>query len=293
MVLVAVAAGLHYDKSTPPSNKISVVASFYPLYYFSEQIGGNKADVVNITPSGAEPHDYEPTGTDMVKIANSRLLILNGGGLEAWGSNVQKNIDSKRTLVVTAGDGLANQTVTEDNQDIIDPHVWLSPLLAKKMVDKIAQGFITVDPNNSLYYQTNADVLKTQLDKLDADYQMGLQNCLQKDIVTSHAAFGYLATAYGLNQVSIAGLSPDAEPSPKQLADIAIFAKNKKIDYIFFESLVSPKLSQTIAQEIGAKTMVLNPIEGMTVDDLNQGKNYFTEMEKNLTNLKIALQCQI
>ena len=253
-------------------HKLKVTASFYPMYYFAQQIGSDKADVTNVTPAGAEPHDYEPSPQDMAIISDSRLLILNGLGLEPWGNKIQQNIDSKQTLIVTAGDGISAQHVNEDGQIIVDPHIWLSPILAEQMVDKILQGFIKVDPSNSQFYSTNAAALKSKLADLDNEYKNGLQACANTNIVTSHAAFGYLATAYHLNQMPITGLSPDSEPSPQQLADIAKFAKDNNVKYIFFESLVSPKLAQTIATEIGAQTMVLNPIEGLTKDEIAQGK---------------------
>ena len=273
-------------------NGLKVTASFYPLYFFASQIGGNKAYVYNITPSGGEPHDYEPSAQDMETIETSKLLIINGGGLEAWGEDMKKNLDPKKTIIVTAGEGLTDQMVNENGIDKVDPHVWLSPPLAKKMVDNITKGFVEADPMNAQYYTDNASALKEKLVALDNSYKTGLVSCAQKNIVTSHAAFGYLATAYHLNQVSIAGLSPDAEPSPKQLIDIAAFIKKNNIKYIFFESLVSPKLSDTLAGETGAKTMVLDPIEGLSKDELAAGETYLTEMENNLINLKIALQCK-
>ncbi len=282
----------NHQKPAIQNSKLQVTASFYPLAYFAEQIGGDRVEVTNITPAGAEPHDYETTPADMAKMENSKLVILNGGHLEAWGDNVKQNLDSQKTLIVTAGEGLTNQQVVEEGKSIIDPHVWQSPLLVKQMVDKITVGFVQVDPANKDYYLANANNLKAKLDILDQDYRKGLSNCAEKNIITSHAAFGYLATTYGLNQVSIAGLSPDAEPSPQQLADIVKFAKANNVKYIFFESLVSPKLSDTIANEVGAKTLVLNPIEGLTNDEIAQGNSYFTEMEKNLVNLKIALACK-
>ncbi|MEK7195779.1 MAG: zinc ABC transporter substrate-binding protein, partial [Patescibacteria group bacterium] len=126
----------------------------------------------------------------------------------------------------------------------------------------------------------------------NADYSAGLKNCALKDIITSHAFFGYLAATYSLRQISIAGLSPDAEPSSKEIGVIVKFAKENKVKYIFFESLVNPKLSETIATEIEAKTLVLNPLEGLTRAETNAGKNYFTEMRDNLNNLKVALECE-
>jgi zinc transport system substrate-binding protein len=298
-VIVAVLAGLflaaaRYGRPAEitTENKLQVAASFYPLYFFSRQIGGDKADILNITPSGAEPHDYEPTSRDMARMENSRLIIINGSGLEAWGNDIRQNVDFRRTLVVAAGEGLADRQLNEGGKTAIDPHVWLSPVLAEKMVDQILRGFEQADPGNKDYYQTNADVLKSKITDLDAAYKQGLVNCVRKNIVTSHAAFGYLAAAYNLNQVAIAGLSPDAEPSPRQMADIVKFTKDNHVTYIFFESLTSPKLSETIAREAGVKTLVLDPIEGLNAQDIVQGRDYFTQMRSNLANLQLALQCK-
>lgn len=293
-VLVIGALGfflIQHKPSAAPEQKISVVASFYPIYFFASQIGGDKADVVNVTPAGGEPHDYEPTPQDMAKIESANLVVLNGGGLEAWGGSVEQNIDSQKTILVTAGEGLTTRHIVEDGKSIVDPHVWLSPVLAEQMVDKIEQGYIKADSANADYYAKNATDLKAKLAQLDTEYKQGLTNCQRKDIITSHAAFGYLGVTYGLNQVPISGLSPEEEPSAKDLASIADFAKKNGVKYIFFESLVSPKLSQTIATEIGAQTLVLDPIEGIAADELAAGQDYLTVMRSNLANLKISLQC--
>ena len=148
-----------------------------------------------------------------------------------------------------------------------------------------------IDPQNMAYYTDRSSQLKLKLDELDMMYKQGLSSCQRRDIVTAHVAFGYLAEAYGLNQIAIAGLSPDEEPSPAKLAEVAQFVKVRQIKYIFFESLVSPKLAETIASETGTKTLVLNPLEGLTPEDLASGKNYLTVMKDNLANLKVALEC--
>lgn len=279
------------SKPTASNSRLQVVTSFYPLYFFTTQIVQDKADVHNITPAGAEPHDYEPTTNDMVKIENSRLLIINGAKLEAWADNIKNILSGQNTTIISVGENLANQNTVDGGTQIRDPHVWLDPVLAKKEVSLIAGNLIMTDPPNSQFYADNSKLLIDKLEILNKQFQTELSNCQKKDIITSHAAFGYLANEYHLNQTSISGLSPDEEPSPKKLAEIAKFAQQNQVDYIFFESLVSPKLASTIAQEIGAKTLVLNPIEGLTDDDIRNGKNYFTEMQNNLTNLKIALQC--
>jgi zinc transport system substrate-binding protein len=282
----------NFQKPAARSNKLHVAASFYPLYFFSSQIGGEKARVINITPAGAEPHDYEPTAQDIAQIERSKLLILNGGGFEAWGDSIKQNLNAGNTLILTVGEGLTHLQAKEERESTTDPHIWLSPPLAEEIVDRITQGFLKVDPVNRDYYRSNAASLKSDLAALDKEFRVGLSRCSEKNIVTSHAAFGYLASDYGLHQVPIAGLSPDAEPSPRQLADIIKFARRNKIQYIFFESLVSPKLSETIAREVGAKTLVLNPIEGLSDKEASQGKTYFSEMRNNLANLRAALQCK-
>ena len=283
LILFAVYTISHRSIPQNKSSKIQVTASFYPMFFFASQIGGNKADVQNITPAGAEPHDYEPTPQDMVWIENSNLLVINGGYLEAWESKIKNILKDSSTVIVTAANGLINDK---------DPHVWLSPPLAKEEVKAILTGFIKIDPKNKNYYQTNTNKLVGQLNQLDRDYRQGLAVCHIRDFVTAHAAFGYLAKAYGLNQIAIAGISPDEEPSAQKMAEIVDTVKKNNIQYIFFEKLISPKLANTIATETGAKTLVLDPIEGLTPAEMTAGKNYFTIMKNNLNNLRIALECR-
>ena len=291
MVLVGIVhAWTKRSQNKHESTKIQVVASFYPLYFFARQIGGDKADVSNLTPAGTEPHDYEPTTQDLARIENSNLLIVNGG-VEPWGNKIKENLQGTDVKLLVAGEGLLTKQLTEEGKTSQDPHVWLNPKLAKKEVEKITNGFIAIDPANANYYKANEQTLNNKLDALDAAYTKGLATCKNRDIITSHAAFAYLADAYGLKQIAIAGLSPDTEPSAQQLTTIANFAKANHIKYIFFEELVSPKFADTIAREIGAKTLVLDPLEGISDDRIKQGENYFTVMEKNLKNLQLALSC--
>jgi zinc transport system substrate-binding protein len=277
--------------STPqtPSEKISVVTSFYPLTFMAQEIGGDRVEVKNLTPAGAEPHDYELTPRDMESIQRSQLLILNGG-VEPWGEKVKQTI-TPNTKVLTVGSELFSQELEEDGQMIKDPHVWLSPALARTEAQAIAAALIDIDPAHANDYTQRAQQLDDKLTALDVQFRTGLAQCAQRSFVTSHDAFGYLASAYNLQQVSIAGLSPDEEPSPRQLADVAKFARQNNVKFIFFESLVSPKFSETVANEVGAKTLVLDPLEGISDADMQSGKNYLTVMQENLANLQIALEC--
>jgi zinc transport system substrate-binding protein len=272
-------------------NRLQVVGSFYPMYFFASQIGGDQANVFNITPAAAEPHDYEPTTQDIARIENADMLVLNGGSLEAWGNKIKDDLQGKHTVIVTAGDSLVTKQMVENGETIRDPHVWLDPILAKQEVANIEKGFEHADPKDAAYFQANAKSLNDKLDQLNTDYTQGLQNCQQKDFITSHAAFAYLGEQYRIHQVPIAGVSPDEEPSSQKLAEIADLVKQKNIKIIFFESLVSPKLSETIANETGAKTMVLDPIEGISDDDMKAGHTYLTVMKDNLRALQTALEC--
>ena len=273
-----------------PKDKLQVSASFYPLYYLATIIGGDKATVENLTPAGVEPHEYEPSPQQLAQIENGNLLILNGG-VEAWGEKMKKNLTGEHVAVVTTGEGLLTKEITEAGEKMQDPHIWLDPEIAKKQVNKITEAYIKIDPANGVYYQNNEEMLQEKLDILNTKYQQGLQTCKTRDIITSHAAFAYLAQRYNLHQIAISGLSTEEEPTAQKLAEVATYAKDNNVKYIFFESLVSPKLSETIAKEIGAKTLVLDPIEGISDDISKQEKNYFTVMENNLQNLQTALQC--
>ncbi len=270
------------QKDPSRASKIPVVTSIYPLFFFAQEIGGDKVNLINLTPPGLEPHDYEPTARDLATIEQSRLLILSGG-FEPWADKIRANLKEKSVRILVAGENLGIQSA--------DPHVWLSPTLAKAEAERIADTLTQIDPQNEAYYQTNSQNLHQELDVLEAAYRQSLANCARRDFITSHAAFGHLAQAYGLNQIPIAGLSPDEEPSPKQLAEITNLARSRRVNYIFFESLTSPKLSETLASEIGAQILVLDPLEGLSEKAIMEGKTYFTVMQDNLANLKIALQC--
>lgn len=285
VLLVSITGCVEQTKS---SGKINVVTTFYPLYEFSKSIGGEKADVSVLVPAGAEPHDWEPGPQDIIKIESAQIFVYNGAGLEPYVDKILTNTESQKLIVVDSSEGI--ELIKEG--DTPDPHIWLDPVLAKHQVDAIEKAFIKADPKNSDYYSTNAQALKQDLDTLDANVSKELAPAKKKVFITSHAAFAYFAKRYGLTQIAIAGLSPDIEPSPAKIAEIVKIAKANKVKYIFFEALVSPKLSETIAKEVGAQTLVLNPIEGLSDGQIKQGENYFNLMRENVKNLKLALEAE-
>lgn len=287
LLLVVFTSGLSF------AAKPAIVTTIYPLYDFTKQVVGDKADVVLLVPAGAEPHDWEPAPADMIKIKNAKLFIYNGAGMEAWIDKLQSSIlNGKKVVKASDYVTVLPAQFTEEGEPapagVTDPHIWLDPVNVQAIVQGIANAVSETDSANTEYYQSNANNYIAQLQALDQDYQI-LSNAPRKQIVTSHAAFGYLAKRYGLQQVAIMGLAPDAEPTPQRMAEIIRYVKANGIQCIFFETLVSPKLSEVIASEAGAQTLVLNPIEGLTDEEIAQGANYITEMRMNLTNLKIAL----
>ncbi len=257
---------------------INIVTSFYPIYYFTSRIVGDRLQVKNLTPVGTEPHEYELSTNDVASLEKARLIIINGGGMEKW----QKNINVRKDRIVETGEGLFDRN---------DPHIWLDPNLASIQVDRIYDALIKVDPQDEHYFTANVSKIKSELKNLDNEYSTSLANCDLRTVVTSHDAFGYLAKRYLFRQLSIVGLSPEEEPSPKKMAEISDFAKKEKVKYIFFETLLNSRLAETIAKEAGISILVFNPLEGLTKEEIAQKMDYFTIQRNNIKNLKLALSC--
>lgn len=285
------------EKANEDTGKLQIITTFYPMYYMAKQVSGNLANVEILIPNGVEPHDWEPTSKDLIKMQDADVFIYNSRYFETWTEKVLDSINTSDLKVVEASKGieLMNSNIEEEDHDhegsgaTKDPHVWLSPVLAQKEVDNIVKVLEKADPKNKEQYEKNAASLKTKLADLDQLYKETIDKAPRKEFVTQHAAFGYLAKQYGLTQIPIAGLSPDVEPSLSKLTELTEMMKKKKINVVYFEELTSPKVAKTLANETGAKTEVLNPLEGLTKDEQEQGLDYIGVMEKNLEALKIAL----
>ncbi|AEG16927.1 ABC-type metal ion transporter, periplasmic subunit [Desulfofundulus kuznetsovii DSM 6115] len=281
--------------SAPPGKeKIAVVATIYPLYDFARQVGGDRVEVTRLLPAGAEPHTWEPTPRDMAALTRAKVFIYNGAGMEPWVRRQLGMLEEKGVKVVEASRGLDLITASpehrhERHEGEVDPHVWLDPVLAQEMVKNIRDAFMAVDPDHASYYKSRAEEYIAGLQDLDREYREAVQSFKRREIVTSHAAFGYLARRYGLRQVAVMGLSPESEPDPARMREIVAFCRKHNVKYIFFETLVSPKISQALAREVGAQTLVLNPMGNITPEEESRGENYLSIMRHNLVNLKIAL----
>lgn len=302
LVLLAGCGGKKDKEATTDNGKIKVVATVYPVYEFVKQVGGDKVDVVMLIPPGAEPHDWEPTAKDRTRIKDAKIFAYHGAGFEpieklltkdVLGETVPVEVSKGVTKLVHNDEKAEHEETAKDHNGHKhegDSHMWLDPLAAEQEVNTILLALIAVDEKNAAYYKENAQKFTKELRELDQEYKKVLGNTQRKDLITSHEAFGYLAARYGLNQMGIMGLSPDAEPTPDKMAEITKFCREHKVKYIFFETLASPKLAQTIAKETGADLLVLNPIENLTEEEMKQGKNYITIMKENLVNLEKALK---
>ncbi|MEO5361548.1 MAG: metal ABC transporter substrate-binding protein [Nitrospirota bacterium] len=267
---------------------IKVAASIYPLANFAKQVGGSLIDVETIIPAGVEPHEFEPAPKDIRRIYSSRVFIFNGAGIDLWAEKIAPDLEKNGVLMVNMTSGITLQ----HQHGRTDPHVWLDPVLAQKEVEIIREAFIKADPENGQTYRANAEAYLGKLRAVDKKFTDGLKSCAARKIVVTHGAFAYLARRYNLETLVLSGLSPSEEPSPRRLGEAVKTARAQGIKHIFFESLVSPKIAETVAREIGASTLVLNPLEGLTPADAKAGRDYISIMEDNLKNLRIALSCQ-
>ncbi|TMJ94406.1 MAG: zinc ABC transporter substrate-binding protein [Actinobacteria bacterium] len=277
IVLFIVAAALITGCGSATSGNRTVVAAFYPLAYAAERIGGPALHVSNLTPPGSEPHDLELTPRAVARIESADVVLYLSHGFQPAVSKAVAQARGKRIDVLA---GLPLRRSAEAGLTA-DPHVWLDPVLFARIVRKIG---VALD--------RPAGAFVADLRQLDREYRAGLRNCARREIVTSHAAFGYLGERYGLTQVAITGLTPESEPSPQQLAHVIDIVRRTHATTVFFETLVSPRLAETVAREVGAKTAVLDPIEGLTPAEQKHGDNYLTLMRRNLVALRQALGCR-
>jgi zinc transport system substrate-binding protein len=272
---------------------VDAVAAFYPLQYVTEQVGGHHVHVENLVPPGAEPHDLELTPRQVGSLGDAGLVVYLRGFQPAVDEAVAGQAADRALDVATvsplrdeaahgADDGHGHQA------GAADPHLWLDPTRLAGVADAVAARLGTLDAAHQADFAAGARALRAKLTALDKEYETGLATCQTRDIVVSHEAFGYLADRYRLHQIGITGLSPEAEPTPARLAEIAAMAKRDKVQVIFFEKLVSPKIAETLAQEVGARTAVLDPLEGL---EPGSRADYISVMRSNLATLRTALGC--
>jgi zinc transport system substrate-binding protein len=271
-------AGCGGQASSASDDRTQVVAGFYPLAFAAAEIGGDRVEVTNLTPPGAEPHDVELSVRDVERVRDADLILYLGQGFQPALEDAAAGRDSAVDLL----EGL-DLREGEEGEDARDPHVWLDPVRFAEMAERIGA---------ELGGESPARQLASRLRDLDAEYRAGLADCERDELVTAHDAFGYLGERYGLEEIPITGISPEAEPSPQDLEEIAELVRERGVTTVFVEPLLSPEIGETVAREAGAETEVLNPLEGLSEAELDRGESYFTVMRANLETLREGLGCR-
>ncbi|ALP89329.1 metal ABC transporter solute-binding protein, Zn/Mn family [Clostridium butyricum] len=277
--IMLIGCGTNSDTKTTNdegNKKVNIMVSVYPLKEFADKIAGDKAEVSCMVPDNMEPHDYEPKTKDFEALIKSDAFIYNGLGLETWVDQVKSVIGDKELRIVDSSEGVE----VRKEGEVIDPHSWLSLKEAEKQAENIKDTLVEIDEDNKAYYEENYDAFVGELESLYNEYKEKFDNLSTKDFVTGHAAFGYLCRDFGLQQKSIENLFAEGEPTPKQLEQLVTFCKENNIKTVFSESLASPKVSETLAKEVGAEVV---PI--LTLESNEDDKSYVEAMRYNLEEI--------
>ena len=292
LLLVAisvVAVACDGDLDPPPGGEVTVITTTYPLTFLSEKIGGNRITVNQLTKPGVEAHDFEPAPSDIRAISDSELFIYNHPSFESWALNAAyaSSTDGDSSSTVTV------QTVILESvgEDHVDAHVWLNPLKAQKQADRILSALIEVDPEGAQIYTRNADGLDVELQALDDLINKQISSCKLDSVVVSHLAFGHMAERYGFEQIGLAGLSPEFESGPAQIAGVIKKINELGISHIMQEPIVSNRLAETVAAETGAELLSLHPLEVRTSEQASAELDYLDIMKSNADALQTALRC--
>ena len=289
------------DESAVSEDGIKVVTTFYPMYDFAKNVVGDNGEVSVLLDAGQESHGYEPTPQDIAAIADADVFVYNSDEMETWVPSVLESIESSDVIIVEAAEDIAlfelEEAAEEEHSDEegedahnVDPHVWLDPVYAQEEVAAILAGVLEADEANKESYEANAAAYNEKLAELDAAYKSAFETAENRTFVVQHAAFGYIARRYELTEVAVSDVSSDAEPNPAKLAELQQFMIDNQITTVYYSDSASSKTAQTLAEATGATLEVLSPIEGITDEDQEAGKDYLSVMEENLTALKKVIQ---
>ncbi|MGY1607629.1 MULTISPECIES: metal ABC transporter substrate-binding protein [unclassified Geodermatophilus] len=304
-LLLAACGSSDGDEAAAAEDGVRVQAAFYPLQWAAERVGGDRVDVASLTPPGAEPHDLELTPQDVAALTEADLVVYLEGfqpalddavteaGDAAWDAGQAADLSLTTEAHEHEGESEEEHAEHADEEhtgdEVTDPHFWLDPTRLADVGDALADRLAEVDPDGADTYRANAEALRGDLEALDAEMQEGLADCAVTTLVTGHDAFGYLADRYGLEVVGVSGLSPSAEPTAEQLAEISTLVRERGVTTVYTETLADPAVAETVAEEAGVQTAVLDPIEGLT--DESAGDDYLEVMRADLATLQEGQGC--
>lgn len=273
------------------NKKIKIAVTFNPLKEFTEAVGGDKVQVETIIPNGSEPHDFDPRAKDLINIENADIFVYNGLNMEPWVDKVISNLQNKDIIKVESSKNVNAIEVEEHESEeghehgAYDPHTWLGLTSAKVQAKNITDALIKIDEKNKDFYEKNYKQFEGELDKLLNEYKPKFQALKNKNFVTGHAAFAYFCRDFGLKQNSIEGVFAEGEPTPKKLKVLTDYCKENKVKTIFVEDMVSPKVSETLAKEVGANIKTI-----YTVEASEDNKSYIQSMESNIKEVYESLK---
>ncbi|MCZ2260711.1 metal ABC transporter solute-binding protein, Zn/Mn family [Sporosarcina sp. G11-34] len=306
IILLLSACSDKESKNEPTAeDRLSIFTTVYPLQYFTERIGGDAVDVQTIYPPGADEHTFDPTQKDMISLADSDLFFYIGLGLEGFVENAEKTMKNEHVKMIATADAITEDMLGaghdhdhdhEDHEDeeenhhsTLDPHVWISPVLSDALAYSIKEALIEAAPDKKADFEKNFEELRDDLLDLDRKFIDMAENAPTKTFFVSHAAFGYIADTYGLEQIAIAGMNSQSEPSQKQLASLVEEAKKNDVKYILFEQNVTSKITGVVQKEVGAESLMLHNLGVLTTEDIKNEEDYFSLMEYNIRTLEKAL----
>ncbi|MEW9110362.1 metal ABC transporter solute-binding protein, Zn/Mn family [Cytobacillus gottheilii] len=322
LLLSLVLSGCASNNTTAENEdgKSIIYTTVYPLQFFAQEIGGDYVETKSIYPPGTDEHTFEPSQKDMISLADADLFVYIGLGLEGFVEKAKDTLKNEDVTLISAGENVSIQSQEHEEEDHgdhtdheehdhehdheghdheehdghnhgdIDPHVWLNPQYAKELADSIKNALIEKMPEHKAVFEENYETLTRELETLDQEFKTAIEAAPKKEILVSHAAYGYWEERYGIEQISVSGLSTSNEPSQKQLQNIIEEAKEHQLEYIFFEQNVSSKLTEIIRTEIGAEALTLHNLAVLTDQDIQNESDYFTLMKENLKHLEKALQ---
>ena len=294
VLAAAVLTGCAQDAGGSDGDRLQVAVALYPYEFVLERVGGGDVEPVSLVPPGAEPHDLELTPRQVGQVADADLVVYSAGFQPALDEAVEQQAEGAALDVLglvevrEAGEAGDEEEHGEEGHDHAgeDPHVWLDPARLAQVADGVAERLGALRPERAAAFSARAADLREELEALDGEYRAGLATCERRAVVTSHDSFGYLTERYGLEQIAVSGLSPEEEPSARRLADVAEAARTAGVTTVFFEELVSPRVAEQLAREVGATAEVLSPLESAPDDG-----DYLTAMRANLAALRTSLGC--
>lgn len=290
------------ESTSPPTTKLRIVTSLFPLYDFAKAIGGDQVEVTLLLPPGVEAHSFDPKPDDILRVNRAGLFIYTNKAMEAWAVTIAASVDPKKVTIVDASSGARllpaeghdeGEAPHGHDRGAIDPHLWLDFANAKTMVGNIAAAMGAKDPVHRALYTAKAAAYNERLDRLDSDYRTALATCQKRTLLQGgHFALGYLAARYNLDYHAAASVNPEAEPTAATMAALVSQMRRHDLRYLFSEELVSPKLAETIASEGGGTVLLLSAGHNLSKSDLEAGVTFVEIMERNLKNLQIGLECR-